>query len=349
MKKIIIVTGAGGYIGTTLVPFLLKKGYYVRAIDRFFFGDNYLPKNKNLEIVREDIRRLKSNHLKNAYAVIDLAAISNDVTGERFIKETLQINYKARVNIAKLAKKNGIKRYILPSSCSNYGRIRNNQIADESFPTKPLTNYSKANSLAEKEVLALSTQKFIVTVLRQGTIYGYSPKMRFDLVVNRMTYDAWKYGTISLMKDGTQRRPALHIKDAISAMEMMLKIDNNKINNQIFNVGGDENNFMINDLAKQLQNYFKNKLKIKWYGSKDYRSYFVSFDKIKNLGFIAKYKPYDGIKQIIEKLDNAEIHLTPETITLDWYEQLEKWNKTISNLQINGNLMVIQNETKNKK
>jgi nucleoside-diphosphate-sugar epimerase len=336
--KTVIITGAGGYVGSRLTPFLIEKGYKIRAVDRFFFGNN-LKKNQNLEIIKNDIRLIKDDIFKNANYLIDLAAISNDVSGERFEKETFDINYKARVNNAKLAKKNGLQRYIFPSSCSNYGLIRDDQIADENFKTNPLTNYSKANSIAEGEILSLSDKNFCVTVLRQGTVYGYSPKMRFDLVVNRMTYEAWKYRILPLMKDGTQRRPTLHIEDAISAMEFMLMMDINIINNQIYNVGGENNNFMIKDLANELQKYFNNSLKINWYGSKDTRSYFVSFEKIKKIGFNTKFTPYDGIKEITDNLEKGNIDLTPETITLDWYEKLEKLNKKNNDLAINNKML----------
>ncbi len=338
MAKRIIVTGAGGYIGSMLTPYLLKKGLRVRAIDRYFFG-NLKIKNKNLEIINDDIRLLKDKHFKNADYMIDLAAISNDVTGERYKKETFDINHLARVRNAKLAKKNGIKKYILPSSCSNYGKIKKTEIATENFKLRPLTNYSKANSYAEKDILNLASNKFCVTVLRQGTVYGYSPKMRFDLVVNRMTYEAWKNNKILLMKDGTQRRPTLHIKDAIRAMFHILNTKNEIVNEQIFNVGGSNNNYMIKDLADVINNHFKNKLDITWYGSNDHRSYFVSFDKIKNIGYKTNYSPFDGVKEIISYLNKGKIDLVDNTITLDWYETLEKWNNIIKNININNKII----------
>ena len=163
--------------------------------------------------------------------------------------------------------------------------------------------------------------------------------MRFDLVINRMTYEAWKNKRIYLMKDGTQRRPTLHIKDAINAMKYMLSQKSNKINKHIFNVGCDGNNLEMVQIANMVNAQFKNKFKIKWYGSKDFRSYFVSFSKIKNLGFKGKYKPSDGMKEIIKKLESKKIDLNEKTITLDWYEKIENWKRIIDNISINDKLL----------
>ena len=338
-EKLIIVTGAGGYIGTCLVPYLLMKGYRVRAIDRFFFGENFLNPNSNLEIIKEDIRNLDNHHFEDGFGIIDLAAISNDPSGEKYAKETFEINHLARYNNAKLAKSNGLKKYIIPSSCSNYGKIKDSEIADETFKTNPLANYSAANIKAENDILPLSNQKFCVVVLRQGTVYGYSPKMRFDLAINGMTFGAWENGILPLMRPGTQRRPFLHIKDVLRVMNFMLKKDPKQVNGEIFNAGGQNNNYSISDLAEIFKNLFKNKLEIEWYGSADDRSYFVSFEKIKKLGFVNKYIAQDGINELIPKLESGEIDKTDETITLKWYETLEYWQQKINSLEIKGKLL----------
>ena len=336
MKKILI-TGAAGYIGSMLTPFLVSKGFKVIAVDRFFFGD-FKKKIRNVKIIKADIRNLDSKIFKNVYSVIDLAAISNDLTGEKFKKETRDINFISRLNNAKKAKKNGVKKYILPSSCSNYGKIPNSDVADEGYKLNPLTNYSKANANAEKEILKLANDNFCVTILRQGTVYGYSPRMRFDLVINRMTHDAWKNNLVNLLRDGTQRRPTLHIKDAIRAMHFMLKKDKKFINKEIFNVGGDNNNIVIKDIVTKIKKIFKRKIRVKFYGSKDHRSYFVSFKKINSIGFKTKYNPDDGIKEILKNLKRRKIKLDPNTITLDWYQKLEYWNKIIKNTSLNGKI-----------
>jgi len=162
----VLVTGAGGYIGTTLVPMLLRQGFEVRAIDRYFFGKTLLPENRMIEIVKEDTRRLQLEHFAGIDHVIDLAAISNDPSGELFQKPTWEINESARIRAAQLAKQAGVKRYILPSSCSIYGFHEGDVVVNESSPTNPLTTYAKANEKAEMGVLPLADEKFCVVVIR---------------------------------------------------------------------------------------------------------------------------------------------------------------------------------------
>ena len=156
----VMVTGAGGYIGTSLVPMLLEQGYSVRAVDRFFFGHELLRPDPDLEMVREDVRRLTVSDFAGIDAVIDLAAISNDPSGELFQDVTWAVNHKARVRCAELAKQAGVKRYILPSSCSIYGFQPDGVIANEETPTNPLTTYAKANEQAELGVLPLADDSF---------------------------------------------------------------------------------------------------------------------------------------------------------------------------------------------
>ena len=227
----VLVTGAGGYIGSVLVPKLLKKGYRVKALDRYFFGKDKLRKTKNLIFIQDDVRKYDPSLLDDVDYVIDLVAVSNDPSGEYFNEATWQINYMARVRTAKLAKQKGVKRYILPSSCSIYGFQE--EVVDETSPTNPLTTYAKANEKAEQKVLPLADEGFIVTVIRQSTVFGYSPRMRFDLAINGMTYGAWKTGKLPLMRDGTQYRPMVHVQDTTDVMVMLLSADESVINGEI--------------------------------------------------------------------------------------------------------------------
>ena len=280
MKKI-LVTGAGGYIGSTLVPLLLGSGYSVRAVDRFFFGEDKLQKHPNLEIIREDTRTLNIKNFDNVFAVVDLVAISNDPSGELFETATIEINRDSRIRTAKLASQCGVSRYILPSSCSIYGFTEPEIISDEETPTNPLTNYAKANEQAEQGVLLLNDENFVVTVLRQSTVYGYSPRMRFDLAINGMTHGAWKTRKLPLMRDGKQWRPMVHVSDTARAQMFMLDAPAEKINGQIFNVGSDANNYQLGDLAESVARAVGSDVSIEWYGDPDQRSYRVSLRKLK--------------------------------------------------------------------
>lgn len=335
----VLVTGAGGYIGTTLVPLLLEAGYNVRALDRFFFGRELLPEHANLEIIRADSRDIAPEHFKGVDHVIDLVALSNDPAGDAFEKQTYAINHASRATTAKLAKAAGVKRYVLPSSCSIYGFQAPGVIADETTPTNPLTTYAKANEMAEKDVLPLADDKFTVVVLRQATVYGYSPRMRFDLAINGMTYGAWKTGVLPLMRDGSQWRPMVHVKDTARAQIFMLTAPASAINGQIFNVGSEENNYQLGPLAEKVANTVPRDVKIEWYGDADHRSYRVSFNKIYGLGYKALYQAEDGVKELVEALEAGKVDKTVKTITLEWYKELIAWNERIKSVAIDGGIL----------
>ena len=347
-KGTVLVTGAGGYIGSVLVPKLLRRGYKVKALDRFFFGKDKIKPAENLEIIKEDARVYDPKILEGVDYVIDLVAVSNDPSGEYFSEATWQINYASRVRTAKLSKERGIKRYILPSSCSVYGFQK--KIVDENSPTNPLTTYAKANKKAEEEVLKLADDNFTVVILRQSTVFGYSPRMRFDLAINGMTYGAWKMGKLPLMRDGTQYRPFVHVQDTTDVMIKMLEVEQSLINGEIFNVGGNELNYQIGPLGKIVASVVEEltgkKVEIEWYGDPDKRSYRVSFDKIeKTLNWKPKWRAEDGVREIVKKLEAGEIDKTTETITLQWYKELEKWYRIIKELEMYGGILNIDIET----
>ncbi len=341
MTERVLVTGAGGYIGSTLVPMLLAAGYRVRALDRFFFGRDLLPEHEHLERIQADSRRLAPDYFDDVDHVIDLVAISNDPSGELFQTATYQINHESRVHCAEMAKAAGVKRYILPSSCSIYGFQDPDVVCDETYPTNPLTVYAKANEMAEQGVLPLADDNFCVVVLRQATVYGYSPRMRFDLAINGMTYGAWKTGVLPLMRDGSQWRPMVHVRDTASAQMFMLKAPAEQVSGQLFNVGSDENNYQLGPLAELICEVLPKEVRIEWYGDPDHRSYRVNFDKIEALGWKAKYTARDGALEIYEKLDAGEVDRTTETITLEWYKTLTKWHQIIRQVELHGGIIDI--------
>lgn len=340
----VLVTGSGGYLGSILVPKLLQQGYAVKAIDRYFFGSDKLSPHPNLNVIKEDVRFLKAIHFENVDYVVDLVAISNDPSGELFRNATWQINHQARVNIATLAKSMKVKRYVLPSSCSIYGFQDN--IVDEDSTTNPLTTYAKANEFAEKEILPLADDRFTVTIMRQATVFGYSPRMRFDLAINGMVYGAFQNQTLPLMRDGQQYRPMVHVEDTTDVMIMLLQADHEKINKQIFNVGGNQFNFQLGTLGELIANevsaHLETPIKIEWYGEIDHRSYRVNFDKIATiLHWQPKWGVSRGVKEILTKLSANLLTKSPDTITLDWYKELEKWRNIIKQTEMYGGILEI--------
>ncbi|MCU4138641.1 MAG: Nucleoside-diphosphate-sugar epimerase [Thermodesulfobacteria bacterium] len=200
----------------------------------------------------------------------------------------------------------------------------------------------------KKDIIPLANKNFIVVALRFSTVFGYSPRMRFDLAINGMTYGAWKTGRLPLMRDGTQYRPFVHIEDVAEAVIKFLEFpDETKINGEIFNVGGDELNYQIGKLGKIVAELVEKEtgksVDIEWYGDPDKRSYRVSFKKIKNvINWTPKRKAEDGVKEIIQKLESGEIDKTIQTITLDWYTELEKWYNLIKELEMYGGILNIK-------
>ncbi len=333
----VLVTGGAGYIGSVLTRLLLEKGYSVTCLDRLFFGtDSIKDITDRIKLVRDDVRWFKPELLDGVDAVFDLASLSNDPAGELDPEKTLEINYKGRVRVAQLAKKHGVQRYVLASTCSVYG-FQEGILTEESQPN-PLTTYAKASVLAEKEVLPLADQDFSATVLRQATVYGLSPRMRFDLAVNGMVLGFFRNGKIPIMRDGKQWRPFVHVKDTSQAFVRVLETDRELVNSQILNVSDNGQNVQIFDLARVVADAINLPFNYEWYGSPDNRSYRVSFDKIKAvLNFVPKNTPKDGAKEVYDALKEGRLNGDDlRTITVKWYKHILETPSLIKDLEING-------------
>jgi nucleoside-diphosphate-sugar epimerase len=336
----ILITGGAGYVGSILIPELIKDGHFVYCLDRFFFGKDFLLSKKfenSLQLIQDDIRWFDPKVLDGIDVVMDLAALSNDPVGDLDPNNTYEINHLGRSRVAKLSKAAGVPKYILASSASIYGQ--QDEMATEESLVSPLTAYSKANRKAEVDVLPLSDDNFSVTVLRFSSVYGISPRMRFDLAVNGMVLDFFKNKKITIF-GGNNKRPFIHINDAVQAYKLLLNASVSKINGQIFNVGSNEQNYVISELAKEVGYALNPNCELEIRDTPDNRSYFASFDKICD---VLNFKPQNNVKEaskeILAALENNTLDYGDKTITLKWYNHIKNTPDLLEKLSINGKFL----------
>lgn len=337
----VLVTGAGGYIGTQLVKDLVNEGIEVTAVDRFFFGKEPLAEfieNKKVSIVQKDIRDLTEKDLAGYDAVCDLACLSNDPAGEIDPQLTYSINRDGRIHVAKTAKRAGVNKYIISSSCSVYGKGDEPQLSETS-KTNPISVYAKSTLEAEQHNLSIADSDFSVTALRNATVFGLSTRMRFDLVVNLMTLSAFQKGRIIVMGGGLQWRPLVHLSDISRAFLTVIETDSKLINSQVFNIG--LNNFQIRNLAYLVREELPLPIEIDLApDDADKRDYNVIFSKAeKILGFKAKTSVNEGVREIYSALKNGKVDTGTKTVTVQWYRNILEAKKLLDTISLDGRVI----------
>lgn len=305
MLNRILVTGANGYIGTVLVEKLQKKGYKVVGWDSDYFKNITLGEFKKTYFSKKlDVRQNNLN-LKGIDCIIHLAALSNDPMGALNEKLTFDINYKATLDLARLAKKTGVKRFIFSSSCAVYG-IAGENIVSEQSGINPLTAYAKSKALVEEELKKLADDDFCVCLLRNATVYGFSPRFRNDLVVNNLITSGLAFGEIRVLSDGTPWRPLIDVRDLCDIFIKFIGVEERRVNGEIFNIGFSESNYQIKDILSIIKKYLPS-CKIVFTGEhgKDSRSYKVNFTKLEKLfpKLTPKWPLEKSIADLIKKLN----------------------------------------------
>jgi nucleoside-diphosphate-sugar epimerase len=341
MEKKILVTGGAGYVGSVLVPELLAQGKLVRVLDTFWFG-NSLPTHPNLELVKADIRKGDPAWLDDVEGVIHLAGLSNDPTADFAPLLNDECNILATKTLANLtaerARKDGQSiRFVFASSCSIYYSATPESTLEmhgktETTPVAPTANYSKTKRLAEIELLKLadSYPEFCPVILRKGTLFGMSPRMRFDLVVNVFTLNAWKKRALTVNGSGEAWRPLLHIRDAVDAYVYMLASPLEKVRSQIFNLT--HKNYRVLELAFWVTEVLEKKFNVSIQVKRDRsvegaeRSYYVMGDKIeRELGFSAERGASQAILDIWEALEAGKFgedpSADPHFYNIRWFKQ----------------------------
>ncbi len=333
-RSIVLVTGGAGYIGCRLVPTLLKAGYRVRVFDLMFYGDTGLQDIRDrIEVVEGDIRYIPPGLLDGVSAIINLAGLSTEPAAEYRPEANQEINFQAAVKLATLAKEKGVRRFVQASSGSIYdvgaGHPDKDILHTEDFPVEPFRIYSITKREAEKKILATADERFAAVVLRKGSVYGYSPRMRFDLVVNAFTLNALQTGQLVLHNGGEMWRPLLNIEDAAAAYKLMLEAPAEKITGQIFNVTN--GNYRISELALRVQHKLAEigvRCEIRPdYNYRNLRSCQASGNKIaKQLGFTPKVTVEQTVEDLVKKIRGGAFHDPddPAFHNIRWLDLLEE-------------------------
>lgn len=276
----VLLTGHKGYIGTAIVPMLVRAGHHVIGLDSDLYRNStYGSLNAEIPEIIKDVRDIEKTDLQGIEGIIHLAALSNDVLGDLNPELTYEINHAASVRLAAMAKEVGVSRFVFASSCSNYGAA-GSAMQDETAELHPVTPYAKSKVMVERDVAALAGGTFTPVFMRNATAYGVSPRLRFDIVLNNLTAWAYTTGKILLKSDGTPWRPMVHIEDIGLAAIGALEAPKDRVHNQAFNVGMNSENYQIRELAEVVRETVPNcEVAFAAGAEADKRNYRVNFTK----------------------------------------------------------------------
>lgn len=334
----VLVTGTEGYLGCLVAPYLKADGHEVVGLDTGYYRHGWLYNGVDWapETILKDMRDVTVEDLRGFDAVVAMAELSNDPIGDLIGDVTFNVNHLGSVHVAKMAKEAGVSRFVYMSSCSVYGVA--DGVVDETSPIDPQTSYARCKALTEKDVAALADDTFSPSFLRNATAFGASPRQRFDIVVNNLSGLAWTEKTIAMTSDGTPWRPLVHALDIAEAIRLTLAADRDTIHNAVFNVGSDENNYTVREIAETVADVFPGCTVSFGDPSADNRSYKVSFAKIQQLlpDFKCKWSVRDGAEQLRDIF--ASIDLDVETFTGRGHTRLKQIQYLMKTGQVDENL-----------
>ena len=310
----ILVTGDDGYIGTVLSPFIRDAGHDVVGLDAGLFqGCSLGPEPGTVPSSRMDVRDVRADHLRGFDAVVHLAAISNDPLGNLEPERTYEINHVATVQLARMAKDAGVARFVFASSCSLYGAASPDDVLTESAEFNPVTPYGDSKALAERDLSLLADDRFSPVFLRNATVYGYSPRLRLDLVVNDLVAHAFAAHEVVIKSDGTPWRPLVHVEDVSRAALAGLEAPRDAVHNEAFNIGATEENYQVREIADVVADAVPgSRIIYAAGGSADPRCYRVDFSKAESHlpGFRRKWRLVDGVGELLEAFQTYGLNLT---------------------------------------
>jgi nucleoside-diphosphate-sugar epimerase len=311
----VLVTGHEGYLGSVLVPRLADAGHEVVGLDTGLFADGTIgPVPADVPALRVDLRDVTKDHLAEVApdAVMHLAALCNDPLGDLDPELTYDVNHRSTIRLAKAAKEAGVERFLFSSSCSLYGAGADDSPLDENAGFAPLTPYGESKILSEQDLAGLADDDFSPIFLRNATAYGFSPRLRGDLVVNDLVGHALLAGNIGLRSNGMAWRPLVHADDIASAFIALLEAPRDVVHARAYNVGSSDENYLIRDVANLVQEIVGGEVTFAEGAGADARNYRVTCDRI--AAEVPEFKPRwtvrTGIEQLVENYRKYDLKLT---------------------------------------
>jgi nucleoside-diphosphate-sugar epimerase len=334
----VLLTGSEGYLGCLLGPDLLDDGHEVVGVDTGFYKNGWLYRgvDRTVYTIDQDVRRLTVEDLRGFDAVVHMAELSNDPLGDLIGDITYDVNHKGSVRLATLAKEAGVERFVYMSSCSVYGVA--DGVVDETSAINPQTAYGVCKGLVERDVTALADDGFSPTFMRNATAFGASPRMRFDIVLNNLSGLAWTTHEIAMTSDGSPWRPLVHARDIGKAIRCVLEAPRETIHAEVFNVGSDDQNYQVRDIAEKVAAAFPGCTTSFGEQGADNRSYKVDFTKISTQlpGFACDWDADKGAQQLSNIF--SSIDLDRETFTGRGHTRLKQLEHLLSTKQVDADL-----------